>query len=77
MDLLSDLLVLANETKKPVVLHCRDFVSGEAAGHALDLIKMLDTGNHIFHRHCFSGSLSEAHARVDKMPPIRCVWDLY
>ena len=60
MDLLSDLLVLAIETKKPVVLHCRDFGPGEAAGHVLDLINMLDMGDHIFHRHCFMESVSEA-----------------
>ena len=60
MDLLSDLLVLAKETKKPVVLHCRDFGSAEAVGHVLDLIRMLDMGDHIFHRHCFMGSVSEA-----------------
>ena len=59
MDLLSDLLVLAIETKKPVVLHCRDFGPGEAAGHVLDLINMLDMGDHIFHRHCFMESVSE------------------
>ena len=51
---------MATETKKPVVLHCRDFWPGGAAGHVLDLIRMLDMEDHIFHRHCFMGSVSEA-----------------
>ena len=29
-------------------------------GHVLDLINMLDMGDHIFHRHCFMESVSEA-----------------
>ena len=70
MDLLSDLLVLAKETKKPVVLHCRDFGSGEAAGHVLDLIRMLDMGDHIFHRHCFMGSVSEAQEWTRCLPSV-------
>lgn len=70
MDLLSDLLVLAMETKKPVVLHCIDFGSAEAAGHVLDLIKMLDMGDRISHRHCFMGSVSEAQEWTRCLPSV-------
>lgn len=53
MDLLSELLVLATETNKAVVLHCRDSGTGEAAKHVLQAIRMLDMEGHLFHRLSF------------------------
>ena len=64
------MLVLAKERKKPVVLHCRDFGSGEVVGHVLDLIKMLNMGDHIFHRHCFMRSVSEAQKWTRCLPSV-------
>ncbi|XP_052692801.1 uncharacterized protein LOC128171088 [Crassostrea angulata] len=70
MDLLSELLVLAMETNKAVVLHCRDSGTGEAAKHVLQAIRMLDMEGHLFHRHCFTGSVSEAEEWMESLPSV-------
>lgn len=72
MDLLSELLVLAKETNKTVVLHCSDSGIGEAAKHVLQAIRMLDMEGHLFHRHCFTESVSEA----EEWFAVRRVWDI-
>lgn len=52
------MLLVADRQQLPVIIHCRDNGSGEAAARALDIIKA--SFNHLqFHRHCFDGSLTE------------------
>lgn len=58
--LLSELLVLAMETNKSVVLHCRDSRTGEAHKHVLQAIRMLGKEVHLYYRHCYTGSVTEA-----------------
>lgn len=70
MDLLSELLVLAMETNKAVVLHCRDSGTGEAAKHVLQAIRMLDMEGHLFHCHCFTSSVSEAEEWMESLPSV-------
>ena len=70
MELLADLLVLAIDTRKPVVLHCRDDGTSEAAHHTLSTIQMMNMGNHVFHYHCFTGSVAEAKEWVRNIPAI-------
>jgi Tat protein secretion system quality control protein TatD with DNase activity len=60
MKLLTELLVLVREARKLVVIHCRDRGSGEAARHVLDTIRMLNMEDHVFHKHCFVGTIAEA-----------------
>lgn len=69
MDLLSE-LVFALETNKAVVLHCRDSGTGEAAKHVLQAIRMLDMEGHLFHRHCYTGSVSEAEEWLESLPSV-------
>lgn len=53
-----DMLLIARKQQLPVILHCRDSGSGEAAARALQIIRD-SFGDLRFHRHCFDGTLAE------------------
>ena len=59
LDFLAEMLLMARTLDKPVILHCRDKGTGEAAEHTLSTIRMMDMSDHAFHRHCFTGELEE------------------
>lgn len=69
MDLLPELWMLAMETNKSVVLHCRDSGTSEAAKHLLQAI-MLDMEGHLYHRHCYTGSVNESEEWLESAPSV-------
>lgn len=72
MDHLSEVLVLAMDTNKADVLHSRDSGTGETAKHVLQAIRMLDMEGHLFLRHCYIGSVSEAEEWLESLPSVVC-----
>ncbi|XP_062611548.1 uncharacterized protein LOC134273368, partial [Saccostrea cucullata] len=70
-DFLADALNLARDVGKPVILHCRDDGSGEAAKRTLDMIRMMDMTHHAFHRHCFTGSVEELRQWEMELPAVK------
>ncbi|XP_056001706.1 D-aminoacyl-tRNA deacylase-like [Ostrea edulis] len=59
LDFLAEMLLMARDLGKPVILHCRDNGTGEAAVHTLATTHMMDMLDRVFHRHCFIGELEE------------------
>nr|XP_011447919.2 uncharacterized protein LOC105342621 [Crassostrea gigas] len=68
LDFLSEALQIARSLSKPVILHCRDDSSGEAAAQTLSTIQMMDMSDHIFHRHCFTGEAQELRQWQKELP---------
>jgi TatD DNase family protein len=52
------MLLIARRHQLPVILHCRDHGSGDAASRALIIIKS-DFADLKYHRHCFDGTADE------------------
>ncbi|XP_052688991.1 3'-5' ssDNA/RNA exonuclease TatD-like [Crassostrea angulata] len=68
LDFLSEALQIARSLGKPVILHCRDDGSEEAAAQTLPTIQMMDRSDHVFHLHCFTGEAQELRQWQKKLP---------
>lgn len=66
--LLSSMLRLAVELKKPVVIHCRGYGSADAEVDCLRLCTQILPRFHPIHRHCFTGSRDELRAWLAIFP---------
>jgi Tat protein secretion system quality control protein TatD with DNase activity len=53
------MLFLARYRNLPVVLHCRDNGTGQAASKTLQVIKETGLTDLKYHRHCFTGTYEE------------------
>ncbi len=67
-------LDLARDEELPVIIHCRDKGSGQAAAKCLQMMRATLKREHRIHRHCFTGPLEEAQEWMSHFP--NCVFSL-
>ena len=70
MMFLYEVLPLAKEFEKTIILHCRDSGTGEAARDTLTCLSDLGLTNHPIHRHCFSGDIKEMKEWIRVCPQV-------
>ena len=68
MELFQFQLDLAQDEGLPVIIHCRDKGSGQAAAKCLQMMRATLKKDHCFHHHCFTGSLKQAQEWLSQFP---------
>jgi TatD DNase family protein len=69
-EFLAEVLALTRSLKKPLVLHCRDHGTGEAAQIVLAMLHQHQMTEWPIHRHCFTGTGRELRQWKEELP--RC-----